>query len=162
LTAPVRVAVDNGQTGTKERRQARTKELDDEALTRGTRRGLREKRRDGGRSSRRLRTLVTQMAPRRGVSDNQIARALISMMARSNELQSEAGYICARPRNQLDDLLRRTAGPYIWVNFRPFDSRRATAELASTFAEPASPLPTRRPFLYVSIKRRSYSERHTS
>jgi hypothetical protein len=34
------------------------------------------------RSSRRVRTLVTQMAPR-GLSANEIARALISMMARS-------------------------------------------------------------------------------
>jgi hypothetical protein len=34
------------------------------------------------RSSRRMRTLVTQMA-RRGLSVNEVARALISMMARS-------------------------------------------------------------------------------
>ena len=34
------------------------------------------------RSSRRMRTLVTQMA-RRGLSANEVARALISMMARS-------------------------------------------------------------------------------
>jgi hypothetical protein len=33
LTAPARIAVDNVQAGTKERLQARTKELDDEALT---------------------------------------------------------------------------------------------------------------------------------
>src|ERR1700683_4820444 len=35
-------------------------------------------------------------------------------------LQSEAGYIDARPHNrQLDEnLLRRTAGPYKWVNCR--------------------------------------------
>ena len=66
------------------------------------------------RSSRRLRTLVTQMAPR-GLSGNEIARALISMMAGStNALQSEAGYIDARPHiRQIDEiLLRRTAGPY--------------------------------------------------
>jgi hypothetical protein len=48
------------------------------------------------RSSRRLRTLVTRMA-RRGLSGNEIARALISMMARSTTLQSKAGYIDARP-----------------------------------------------------------------
>ena len=48
------------------------------------------------RSSRRMRTLVTQMA-HRGLSANEIARALISMMARSTTLQSEAGYIDARP-----------------------------------------------------------------
>src|ERR1700676_4572514 len=48
------------------------------------------------RSSRRLRTLVTRMA-RLGLSANEIARALISMMARSTTLQSKAGYIDARP-----------------------------------------------------------------
>ena len=48
------------------------------------------------RSSRRMRTLVTQMAGR-GLSANEIARALISMMARSTTLQSKAGYIDARP-----------------------------------------------------------------
>src|SRR6478609_4393261 len=48
------------------------------------------------RSSRRLRTLVTQMA-RSGLSANEIARALIPMMARSETLQSKAGYIDARP-----------------------------------------------------------------
>ena len=36
-----------------------------------------------GRSSRRMRTLVTQLARFRGLSDNKIAGALISMMARS-------------------------------------------------------------------------------
>ena len=48
------------------------------------------------RSSRRVRTLVTQMA-RSGLSANEIAPALISMMARSETLQSKAGYIDARP-----------------------------------------------------------------
>jgi len=48
------------------------------------------------RSSRRLRTLVTQMA-RQGLSANEVAGALISMMARSKTLQSKAGYIDARP-----------------------------------------------------------------
>ena len=48
------------------------------------------------RSSRRLRTLVTQLAGR-GLSHNEIARALISMVARSTALQSKAGYIDARP-----------------------------------------------------------------
>ena len=48
------------------------------------------------RSSRRMRTLVTRMA-HRGLSANEIARALISMMARSTTLQSKAGYIDARP-----------------------------------------------------------------
>ena len=48
------------------------------------------------RSSRRVRTLVTQMA-RSGLSANEIAPALIPMMARSETLQSKAGYIDARP-----------------------------------------------------------------
>ena len=69
------------------------------------------------RSSRRMRTLVTQMAGR-GLSGNENARALTSMMARSTKpLQAEAGYIDARPqRRQIDEiLLQRTAGPYIGV-----------------------------------------------
>jgi hypothetical protein len=51
------------------------------------------------------------------MSANDVARALISMMVRSNdELQSETGYIDARP-HQPDRriFLHRTAGPYIWV-----------------------------------------------
>ena len=67
------------------------------------------------RSSRRMRTLVTQMAGR-GLSGNENARALTSMMARSTKpLQAEAGYIDARPQCRQNDeiLLRRTAGPYI-------------------------------------------------
>jgi hypothetical protein len=48
------------------------------------------------RSSRRMRTLVTRLAPR-GLSANELARALISMMARSTRLQSEAEYIDAGP-----------------------------------------------------------------
>src|SRR5215831_12052197 len=80
------------------------------------------------RSSRRMRALVTQMAAG-GLSANEIARALISMMARSTKtLQSKAGYIDARPHiPQLEEvLLQRTAGPYIWVIFvRPTRSRRS-------------------------------------
>src|SRR5438132_13816787 len=59
--------------------------------------------------------------PVRGLSGNEIARALISMMAGSTSaLQSEAGYIDARPQiRQIDEnLLRRTAGPYIRVKLR--------------------------------------------
>ena len=66
------------------------------------------------RSSRRMRTLVTQMAPVRGLSANQIAGALISMMARNKRSSNE------RPDTLMQDttdsstisLLRRTAGPY--------------------------------------------------
>jgi hypothetical protein len=48
-------------------------------------------------------------------------------------LQSEAGYIDARPHNrQLDEnLLRRTAGPYIWVK----TSRQNMSAAAAAFAE---------------------------
>jgi hypothetical protein len=63
LTAPARAAVHNVQAGTEERLPARTKELDDETLTTEEPAEVCErKRRDGGRSSRRLRTLVTLMA----------------------------------------------------------------------------------------------------
>src|SRR5438132_14241241 len=54
--------------------------------------------------------------PVRGLSGNEIERELRSMMAGSTSaLQSEAGYIDARPQiRQIDEnLLRRTAGPYI-------------------------------------------------
>ena len=47
------------------------------------------------RSSRRMRNLVTQMA-RRGLSANETARALISMMVRSKTAPLETGYIDAR------------------------------------------------------------------
>jgi hypothetical protein len=104
LTAPARVAGDDGQAGMKERLPARTKELDDEALTtEEPRPGLREE-------TERWRSVFPARAntgdpngPTRGRSANQIARALISMMARSNQLQSEAGYIDARPLSQIDD-----------------------------------------------------------
>src|SRR5262249_19241031 len=68
------------------------------------------------RPSRRVRTLVTRMA-HRGLSANQIARALISMMVWSHDkLQSETGYIDARPHPpDRRNLLHRTAGPYIRV-----------------------------------------------
>ena len=49
------------------------------------------------RSSRRMRTLVTQHGPVEACPLNEVARALISMMARSRTLQQKAGYIDARP-----------------------------------------------------------------
>ena len=66
------------------------------------------------RSSRRVRTLVTRMV-HRGLSANKVARALISMMVGSRDkLQSETGYIDARPHPpDRRNLLQRTAGPYI-------------------------------------------------
>ena len=66
------------------------------------------------RSSRRLRTLVTRMAQLR---PGERKRADIHDGPEHNALQSEAGYIDARPQcPQIDEiLLRRTAGPYIRV-----------------------------------------------
>jgi hypothetical protein len=59
------------------------------------------------RSSRRLLTLVKERR-----------RADIHDGPEHKTLQSEAGYIDARPNRQIDEnLLRRTAGPYIRVIF---------------------------------------------
>jgi hypothetical protein len=68
------------------------------------------------RSSRRLRALVTRMA-RRGLTANEIARALISMMALSTTSSNQRPDTLMQDRyRQLDEnLLRRTAGPYIRV-----------------------------------------------
>jgi hypothetical protein len=96
--------IDNGQPGMKERHPGTNK---------GTERQDSSDRGTPPRSARgteRWRSVFPARAntgdpngPTRGRSANQIARALISMMARSNELQSEAGYIDARPLSQLDD-----------------------------------------------------------
>ena len=75
------------------------------------------------RSSRRMRTLVTQMACR-GLSANEVARALISMMAGSLKRSNQ------RPDTLMQDrslptrrrLLRRAAGPYIRVRSRHGES----------------------------------------
>src|SRR5437763_3110293 len=65
------------------------------------------------RSSRRVRTLVTQMAPR-GLSANEIARALISMMARSTASNQRPDTLMQdRLPPALRIFLQRTAGPYI-------------------------------------------------
>jgi hypothetical protein len=62
------------------------------------------------RSYRRMRTLVTQMAHSR----QDRTRADIHDGSEHNTLQSEAGYIDARPHvRQIDEtFLQRTAGPY--------------------------------------------------
>jgi len=83
------------------------------------------------RSSRRMRTLVTRMV-HRDLTANETACALISMMARSTKLlQSEAGYIDARPQcRQIDEtLLRRTAGPYIRAKGVVPDPARTTSNV---------------------------------
>ncbi len=71
------------------------------------------------RSSRRLRTLVTQMALR-GLSANEIAGALIPMMARARRSNQRPDTLMKDRYRQLDEiLLLRTAGPYIG-SLRPF------------------------------------------
>ena len=78
------------------------------------------------RSSRRLRTLVTQMALR-GLSANEIAGALIPMMARARRSNQRPDTLMQDRYRQLDEiLLLRTAGPYI----------------GSFATEPSGPLPT--------------------
>jgi hypothetical protein len=68
------------------------------------------------RSSERVRILVTQMA-RRGLSVNEVSRALISMVARSKSSNQRPDTLMQDRKPQLDEnLLQRTAGPYIGVN----------------------------------------------
>src|SRR5207248_10634509 len=65
------------------------------------------------RSSRRVRTLVTQMAPR-GLSANEIARALISMMARSTASNQRPDTLMQdRLPPALRIFLQRTAGQQV-------------------------------------------------
>jgi hypothetical protein len=67
------------------------------------------------RSSRRMRALVTRMA-RWGRSANEIARALISLLAGSTTSSNQRPDILMqdrKPTDRLKHLLRRTAGPYI-------------------------------------------------
>jgi hypothetical protein len=94
------------------------------------------------RSSRRMRILVTQMAGR-GLSVNEIARALISMVARSMTRSNQ------RPNTLMQDrsppvrqrLLQRTAGPYIWVNrYRIALSARCPFITQSLTSEQTSPV----------------------
>src|SRR5262249_12705227 len=64
------------------------------------------------RSSRRVRTLATPMAP----SANQVARVLVPMMARSTKGSNQRPDTLMQDRTSADPikvLLQRTAGPYI-------------------------------------------------
>src|SRR5262245_46107656 len=76
------------------------------------------------RSSGRMRTLGPEW-PDRGLSANQIACALISVMVRSqNALQAKAGYIDARPLTATRRNLLATHGRTDLCNRRrPFDFR---------------------------------------
>jgi hypothetical protein len=73
------------------------------------------------RSSRRMRTLVTPTARSRLVRYQDRMRADIHDGPELNSLQSEAGYIDARPhiRQFVENPLHRTARPYIGVKLGP-------------------------------------------
>jgi hypothetical protein len=78
------------------------------------------RRRWSDRSSRRVRTLVTQLARSRLVAESRRMRADIHD-GPEQTLQSEAGYSNARPHQPgRRNLLHRTAGPYSWVNSADF------------------------------------------
>src|SRR5437764_13940870 len=73
------------------------------------------RRRWSNRSSRRVRTLVTQLARSRLIRESGRMRADIHD-GPEQTLQSEAGYSNARPHQPgRRNLLHRTAGPYSWV-----------------------------------------------
>jgi hypothetical protein len=73
------------------------------------------RRRWSDRSSRHVRTLVTQLARSRPIRESGRMRADIHS-GPEHTLQSEAGYSIARPRQpDRRNLLHRTAGPYSWV-----------------------------------------------
>src|SRR5262245_40208069 len=111
------------QAGTKERPPstnkgtACSKEIIDDLVSRELPAEVceRMRRRWSDRSSRRVRTLVTQLARSRLVRESGRMRA-DTHDGPELTLQSEAGYSNARP-HQPDrrNLLHRTAGPYSWV-----------------------------------------------
>src|SRR5438270_9746872 len=83
------------------------------------------RRRWSNRSSRRVRTLVTQLARSRLIRESDRMRADIHD-GPEQTLQSEAGYSNARPHQPgRRNLLQRTAGPYSWVKLRSPAARRA-------------------------------------
>src|ERR1700747_2792369 len=96
------------------------------------------RRRWSDRSSRRVRTLVTQLARSRLVRESGRMRADIHDDPEQT-LQSEAGYSNARPHQPgRRNLLHRTAGPYSWV-IRVMSVGRAT-RVMSAFAPIATEL----------------------
>src|SRR6516165_4205538 len=81
------------------------------------------------RSSRCMRTLVTQMAPS-GLSGNEIAGTLIPMMARSTKGSNQRPDTLMQDRKSavsIKVLLQRTAGPYIRVKSAPGNRDSAAA-----------------------------------
>ena len=121
LTAPVRAAIDSVQVGTKERRSAQTKEqprieefIGDVAASL-TRRGLRvveTKWRIGLPGACEHWSSPDGL---RGLSAHEIARARISIVARSTERSNQRPDTSMqdRIRQIVKNRLRRTAGPYI-------------------------------------------------
>ena len=90
---------------------------------------------NGERSRRRVRDLVTQLAFE-GRSENEIERARISMMARSDLLHTRAGYRCARPTIAILKIQLATHGRSIQFGSRA--SPPAIDGRASTSAMPRS------------------------
>jgi hypothetical protein len=109
------------------------------------------------RSSRRMRTLVTHLAVR-GLSANQIACALISMMARSTKRSNQRPDTLMQDRMPPDrrTLLRRTAGPYIRVRFSPHDAQRQTAGLPPGAERLAAMLSTRGAYAHALFQTGRY------
>src|SRR5262249_26515597 len=75
-------------------------------------------RRDGGSVFPARANTGDPNGPVGGLSANEIARALISMMARSTTCSNQRPDTLMRDRicRIEENLLQRTAGPYIWVN----------------------------------------------
>jgi hypothetical protein len=66
-----------------------------------------------------------------GLSANEIAGALISMMARSKRSKQRPDTLMQDRYHQLDEvLLRRTAGPYMWAKRRPDDLMHVSGKAA--------------------------------
>src|SRR6516162_6007626 len=86
---------------------------------------------DGERSRRRVRDLVTQLAFE-GLSENEIGRARISMVARSDPLHARAGYRSARPVAAAQQIQLATHGRSIQLgrHSRRFDDVRVTSAFA--------------------------------
>src|SRR5262245_35613761 len=131
------------QAGTKERPPstnkgtACSKEIIDDLVSRELPAEVceRMRRRWSDRSSRRVRTLVTQLARSRLVRESGRMRA-DTHDGPELTLQSEAGYSNARPHQPgRRNLLHRTAGPYRWVmngpmatsTLSPFHSQQRTS-----------------------------------
>jgi hypothetical protein len=84
---------------------------------------------NGERSRRRVRDLVTQLAFE-GRSQNETERARISMMARSDLLHARAGYRSARPTTAILKIQLATRGRSIQMGQkRRFDRRPLTSGL---------------------------------